>query len=160
MKKYLEIEDAKLIFKNFAGRERKFNPAGKRNFSVVLDQDVAMQLMEDGWNIKQLAPRDPSDVPTYFLQVTVAYNYHPPKVIVISGNTKTELDESQIDMIDDADIACADIVINPSHYEINGKSGIKAYLKQAYITLEQSSFDKKYDSIGNSPIPDDEEVPF
>ena len=32
----IRIDNAKIAFRNFAGEERKFNPAGNRNFCVFL----------------------------------------------------------------------------------------------------------------------------
>lgn len=71
------VENARLIFKNFAGEESKFNRAGNRNFCVILDGDSAEDLRQMGWNVKALRPREDEDEPTYYLQVTVAFgNFH------------------------------------------------------------------------------------
>lgn len=148
------VENARLIFKNFAGEESKFNRAGNRNFCVILDGDSAEDLRQMGWNVKALRPREDEDEPTYYLQVTVAFGNFPPKVIMISGKTKTVLDEESIDTLDYAEIANVDLIIRPYHWEVNGKEGIKAYLKTMYVTIEQDVFAGKYDCL------DDEELPF
>ncbi len=148
------VENARLIFKNFAGEESKFNRAGNRNFCVILDGDSAEDLRQMGWNVKALRPREDEDEPTYYLQVTVAFGNFPPKVIMISGKTKTVLDEESIDSLDYAEIANVDLIIRPYHWEVNGKEGIKAYLKTMYVTIEQDVFAGKYDCL------DDEDLPF
>lgn len=148
------VENARLIFKNFAGEESKFNRAGNRNFCVILDGDSAEDLRQMGWNVKALRPREDEDEPTYYLQVTVAFGNFPPKVIMISGKTKTVLDEESIDTLDYAEIANVDLIIRPYHWEVNGKEGIKAYLKTMYVTIEQDVFAGKYDCL------DDENLPF
>jgi hypothetical protein len=148
------VENARLIFKNFAGEESKFNRAGNRNFCVILDGDSAEDLRQMGWNVKALRPREDEDEPTYYLQVTVAFGNFPPKVIMISGKTKTVLDEESIATLDYAEIANVDLIIRPYHWEVNGKEGIKAYLKTMYVTIEQDVFAGKYDCL------DDEDLPF
>lgn len=148
------VENARLIFKNFAGEESKFNRAGNRNFCVILDGDSAENLRQMGWNVKALRPREDEDEPTYYLQVTVAFGNFPPKVIMISGKTKTVLDEESISTLDYAEIANVDLIIRPYHWEVNGKEGIKAYLKTMYVTIEQDVFAGKYDCL------DDEDLPF
>ena len=147
---YLNIENARIIFRNFSGKEntiagRIVNAEGDRNFSVVIeDPDQALQLKKDGWNIKPLASRDEDAPPAFHLKVAVRFDNIPPKIISIVGGKQKPLTEETVSCLDYSEISNVDLTISPSYWEVNGNNGIKAYLKTMYVTIEEDRWAEKY----------------
>ena len=146
-KDLMEIQNAKLMFRNFAGEAKQFNAEGLRNFCVLLPTDVAQNLEKVGWNIKWLKPRDPADDPQAYMQVKVVYDNYPPHVILISNGYQRLLTKDTISILDFAEIENADLTITPYNWEVNGKKGIQGYLKSLYVTLVPEDFAGKYSNV-------------
>ena len=142
----IKIENAHIKFLNFSGAPDKFNPAGNSNFSVDIPEEMVEPLIADGWNIKRMKPRDDEEIGRAYLQVAVKFAYFPPKVVMLTSRNKVVLDEQLVGQLDTAEIKNVDLVIRPYMYEVNGKTGIKAYLKTMYVTIEDDEFADKYEA--------------
>lgn len=160
VKSNILIENARLIFRNFEGRAGKFNPPGIRSFGVLLEDDTAETLQKDGWNVKWLEPREEGDPPQALLNVKVQFpaagsGGSRPKIVAITSGGRTILDEESVKMLDWAEIESVDLAIRPYNWDVNGKTGVKAYLKTMYVTLVEDEFEAKYNQNY-----DEEEPPF
>lgn len=144
------IEGAQVVFRNFSGKEGMYNAEGDRNFSVILPEDVAEQMLDDGWNVKRLKVREDDedrDMGDPYITISVSYRNRPPHVVAITTHKKTNLTEDTIDSLDWAELDNVDLIANPYHWEVNGKSGIKAYLKSMYVTIKEDALELKYAQI-------------
>lgn len=141
------IEDARIIFRNFAGKEGPMNRAGDRNFCVLLDPEIAETLNADGWNVKVLEAREEGEEPQPYIQVAVSYKVRPPVIAMITSRGRTELDEDVVDLLDYADIVMTDLIFQPYNWEMGGKTGVKAYLKSLFVTVREDALEEKYGNI-------------
>lgn len=142
----LTIEDARLIFRNFAGKESQFNRLGDRNFNVVIPPEEADNILSLGWNVKVLDPREEGDEPTFYLPVAVGYKgAFPPRIVMITSTNRVPLSEDTVQTLDYVRIVKADVTVRPFNWEApGGKSGVKAYLKTMFVTIEEDYLEKKY----------------
>lgn len=137
----LQIDDAKIIYRNFAGVGSKFNREGDRNFAVLIeDEALAEQLTNDGWNVKIKLPRDEDDSPFMYLPVKVKFNERGPSAYLKIGRNMTRLDEESIACLDKINILSVDLDIRPFDWEVNGKVGRTAYLQAIRVTQDVDRF--------------------
>ena len=141
------MEGVRIIFRNFEGKEGKYNKAGSRNFAVLLDDQIAEAMSVDDWNVKWLEPREDDEEETRqaYLPVEVAYDRgRPPRIVMVTSRGRTNLGEDEVEMLDWADITNVDMIVRPYRWEVNGKTGTKAYLQSMYITIEEDALERKY----------------
>lgn len=142
----LQINEARIIFRNFAGREDKYNRAGDRNFALVIpDEEMADALIAEGWNVKKKPPRDEDDAPFMFLPVKVKFNDRGPAVYLKTGDKVNRLNEDTVDIIDNVDIMNVNLDIRPYDWELaTGKTGRTAYLQSIEVTQNVDRFAAQY----------------
>ncbi len=141
----LQIEDARIIYRNFAGIGSKYNREGDRNFAVIIpNQEIADELIADGWAVKIKPPRDDDDSPFMYLPVKVKFNNRGPAAYVKSGNSVQRLNEDTIGMLDEIDIQSVDMDLRAYDWEVNGKTGRSAYLQAINVIQNIDRFGAQY----------------
>lgn len=135
----LNIQGAHIVKRNFAGHAEDFNREGNRYFTIRIDDPaLAESLLADGWKIREGKKRNEDDDPRWFMDVKVAFNdYFPTKICMYSGKTRRELNEDTCAILDRARILNADMTIRARYWEVQGKTGYKAYLKVLHATIEE-----------------------
>jgi len=139
-----QVDDAHILFRNFAGKEDKYNREGDRNFSVILDEESAQRMLADGWNVKYLPAREEGDPDTPYIQVAVGYKNRPPRIVLISSSGRTNLGEDNVETLDWVSIQKVDLIARAYQWEVNGKGGIKAYLQTMFVTIEEDELERRY----------------
>ena len=148
-KNILEIEDARIIYRNFEGVASKFNREGDRNFAVIVPNDEIKDiLVEAGWNVKIKPPRDEDDTPFMFIPVKVKFNNRGPAAYLRSGETVTRLNEETIGILDEIDIQSVSMDLRPYDWDVNGKTGRTAYLQAIDVIQNIDRFGDMYAQEG------------
>ena len=158
----LTFKGARIIFKNFSGERGKFN--SDRSFSIVLTEEEAAVLKEEGWNVKRLEPKEEGDDPLYHLPVKIKYPVNEKKrkpIVVLINNSgkKCTMDEETIHELDYTHIEHVDSIVRPYNYDFSGNKGTAAYLNVLYATKAVDSseeLERKYADIPE----DDESLPW
>ena len=141
----ISIKNAHIMFRNFSGRPGQYNRDGKRAFSVIIeDPDMAKKLLSDGWNVHERQAKEEGDPPVYTIQVEASFDNIPPRIMRITAHNKMILDAEDVGMLDTDEIKTIDLIIRPYNWEVNGKKGVKAYLKSMYVTIDEDEFAEKY----------------
>jgi hypothetical protein len=157
---YLEINDARIIWKNFSGRGDRFNREGDRNFSLVIPTQEDCDALRndtnkygDGWNVKIKPPREEGDTPFMHMPVKVKFNGRGPNVYLDRGPKREplQLTEETIACLDEMDILSVDLDIRPYDDKLpNGNTFRTAYLSAM----------KVYQRLDRFAAPSDDDLDF
>ena len=151
----IRITDAHLIYRNFAGDAKKYNAKGLRNFHVIIPTDSAEAIAKDGWNVRWHDPKNEDDERWASLKVAVRFDMYPPTIILRSGeNGRTQLNGNTVGILDWAELMNAKVIITPSRWENQGKTGIKAYLSRMVVEVNEE--DLEFEGI--TPTFEDEDL--
>lgn len=128
-KPIMQVNNARITFRNFAGRGDKYNKQGDRNFALVIpNHEIADKFVAEGFNVKVKPPRDEDDTDFIYLPVKVKFNGRGPN-LWLQTNKATLLTEDTVGVVDNIDIDYVDMDIVPYDWENDMGSGRSAYLK-------------------------------
>ena len=98
-----------------------------------------------GWNVKLKPAREEGDMPFIHMPVKVKYtDRSAPRIYLISGKNRIELNEDTVGMLDDIDIRRVDLDIRP--YDGEGRFGAHrtAYLQTMYVEQNIDRFAQRF----------------
>ena len=166
-----EIDDARIMFRNFTGVGDVYNREGDRNFTLVIpNSEMAEQLINDkgkygdGYNVRIKAPRDEGDNPFISLKVKVKFSEYGPNIFLVSGHSTRRITEDTVRMLDAINIQSVNLDIRGYDWmRPNGEHGRTAYLNAMKVYQNTDRFsaelaEQEYPE-DDSPI-DDSDAPF
>lgn len=69
---------------------------------------------------------------------------------MITSRGRTPLGEDEVSILDWADLANVDLIVNPYHWDVNGRQGVSAYLQTIFATIEEDELELKYADVPDS----------
>ena len=154
----VELNDVRIVFKNFEGRGDQYNADGKRNFHVVIPNEaLAEELRNDkneygvGWNVKTKPARDDDDEDDFItLKVNVAYNKttgRGPSIFLKTNGVMNKLTKETVGLLDHIGISHIDMDIRPYDDVAAGKPFRAAYLQSMCVTQAPlDRFEEEYEN--------------
>ena len=149
----LQIDGARITFRNFAGVGTMYNREGDRNFSLIIeDEETKDALVALGWNVKIKDTREPGDTPFMHLPVKIKFNERGPRVVLVTNGNMNELNEETIACLDDIDISHIDMDVRPFDWVVQEGTprearGRAAYLQAMYVTQATDRLMDRYNEM-------------
>lgn len=158
----LQIDNARIIWPNFAGAEKGYDREGDRNFTLVFDnEELVDELIADGWNIKKRPSDDPDEPPFMTMKVKLSYTVRRdgsvfgPKAYLWTNGVRNELDQDSIACLDHIDRGEINMDIRPHDWEYHGKTGRTARLNVIEVFQNVDRFQERYANMRS-----EEKLPF
>lgn len=158
----LQIDNARILWPNFAGAEKGYDREGDRNFTLVFDNEALVdELIADGWNIKKRASDDPDEPPFMTMKVKLSYKERAdgsvfgPKAYLWTNGIRNELDQDSIACLDHIDRGEINMDIRPHDWEYHGKTGRTARLNVIEVFQNVDRFQERYANMRS-----EEKLPF
>ena len=161
------LENARVKWKNFSGNPTDINPAGgRRNIGIYLPDEAAIDMKNKGWNVKIEKKNEETDPDVYYIEARINFKTDDnsssmdPKVFMVTGRKINRLTQSMVHELDENRITSIDVTLNPSFWDMRGKSGITAYVDELYATIERSVLGNKYAELEEDGMLAPDNYPF
>ena len=82
------VKNARILFPNFQGAEQDYNIAGKRNFNLQINEELAHVLEGEGVRVRARDPRNDDEDTQYLIKVGV---YRDAEIRMLSGRAMTRV---------------------------------------------------------------------
>ena len=146
----VQIDEARITYKNFRGEKGPMNRDGKRKFSVIIPTPEQAEMLkrdvnEHGvaWNVKIKPPADGYDTPFMYLEVTVNFNQYGPAVWLVSADgVKQPLSPERVGILDKMAIEKVNMDIYPYDNFTSGNHYRTAYLRCIEVYQRANRFDR------------------
>ena len=145
----LQIDDARIIWRNFEGRPDKYNKEGDRNFHLIIpNQEIADALMNDtnefgvGWNVRIKPADEEGGQPFMHLKVNVKFNDRGPIIYLNTGRVRRRINEDEAGRLDRISISSVNLDIRPNDGEGTYGPYRSAWLNGMEIFQEVNRFEE------------------
>lgn len=145
----LTFKDVKPVYKNFSGMVDEYNESGARNFSILLDREIADDLASQGFNVKYPKHRpdanpNEEDNRLPYIQVNVTKDNVTPlndrcRIFVVDGDVIRRIpnqDLLQVSSLDKRRIESLDVEVIGYEWERMKRRGIVLYASVIYVKLD------------------------
>ena len=162
--KRTKIENAPVKYRNFAGVKTQYNREGDSNFVIILDEEVAKNMMDDvdeqgiGWYIKPVE-FDTGKI-EYQLKLRLGDGrYKDPDVFVVGEDGRPiPFNRGQWPRLDKSTITISfvDVVFHQSRktFEYQGKEYYSAYVDEVFVNIVESDLRRKYGVGADDNLPE------
>lgn len=82
------IKGARILFPNFEGVEQDYNQAGKRNFRLMVSEDLADEMVRRGVNVRFREARDETEDDQRLIKVGI---YQDAEIRLLSGKAMSRI---------------------------------------------------------------------
>lgn len=136
--KIVSIENTRFIFEtNFSGdpRRDKFG-SDKRYANIIVPEELAEELTDEGFNVRHTDPKDVEYEKTYFVKAAINYDSKfPPRIFLVSGDNPPELlDSESVGVIDTMYIRNVNVILSKYYNAKIDKWSL--YVRTMYVEQE------------------------